>query len=149
VPRRRVDPDVDVRSGDDERRLEWDVVLAVAVGGIAGAEARYGLGVLAPHGAHQFPWTTLAINVAGCLLIGILIGVLESLAHPPRLARPLLGTGVLGGFTTFSTFSVDVDTLVHAGRWEIAAGYVVATVVLCIVAVAVALAATARLGRAR
>jgi CrcB protein len=141
-----IDPDVELV---DRRPLEWDIVAAVAIGGVVGAEARYGLGVLAPHSAHQFPWTTVAINVAGCLLIGVLMGVLGNLQHPPRLARPLLGTGVLGGFTTFSTFSVDVDTLAHAGRWGLAAGYLVVTAVVCIVAVAAALAAVARLGATR
>jgi fluoride exporter len=141
-----IDPDVELV---DRRPLEWDIVAAVAIGGVVGAEARYGLGVLAPHSVHQFPWTTVAINVAGCLLIGVLMGVLGNLQNPPRLARPLLGTGVLGGFTTFSTFSVDVDTLAHAGRWGLAAGYLVVTAVLCFVAVAVALTAVARLGASR
>jgi CrcB protein len=141
VPDESIDPDVEAI---DRPRLEWDVVAAVAVGGVLGAEARYGLGVLAPHSPHQFPWTTLVINVLGCLLIGVLMGVLGRQADPPRLARPFLGTGILGGFTTFSTFSVDVDTLAHHGRWGVAVAYLVATAVLCFVAVAVAGQATAR-----
>ena len=113
-------------------RLEWDVVLAVALGGIAGAEARYGLGLLAPHDPGRFPWMTLAINVAGCVLIGVLLATLATLAHPPRLARPLLGTGLLGGFTTFSTFSVDLVQLLDRHCWGLAAGYLLATVVVCV-----------------
>lgn len=136
-----IDPEVEAV---DRGRLEWDVIAAVAVGGVLGAEARYGLGVLAPHSPHQFPWTTLAVNVVGCLLIGVLMGVLSRRPRPPRLARPFLGTGILGGFTTFSTFSVDVDTLAHAGRWGVAVAYLLATAVLCFAAVAIAVQATAR-----
>lgn len=70
----------------------------VALGGALGASARYGL-------AEQFPgiWTVLVINVAGSLLLGILAAMLS----PDRLLRLFLGVGVLGGFTTFSTFAVD------------------------------------------
>jgi CrcB protein len=146
VPDQPIDPDVEAV---DRSRLEWDVVAAVAIGGVLGAEARYGLGVLEPHATGQFPWMTLAINVAGCLLIGVLMGVLANLERPPRLARPFIATGILGGFTTFSTFAVDIDTLAHAGRWGLAAGYLASTAALCFAAVAVALAVTARFGAAR
>jgi CrcB protein len=146
VPEPPIDPDVEAA---DRRPLEWDVLAAVALGGVLGAEARYGLGVLAPHSAHQFPWMTVAINVAGCLLIGVLMGVLASFGHPPRLARPFLGTGLLGGFTTFSAFAVDVAALAHAGRWGLAAGYLVITAALCFAAVDVGLWATARRRGAR
>jgi CrcB protein len=123
-----VDPDV----GPVGRPLEWDVVLAVALGGIVGAEARYGLGLLAPHGPSGFPWMTLLINLVGCALIGVLLATLAGLARPPRLARPLLGTGLLGGFTTFSTFSVDLVQLLEQHCWGRAAGYLLATVVACV-----------------
>lgn len=125
-----VDPD-GVKS-----RVEWDAVAAVAVGGVAGAEARYWLGTLAPHGVQGFPWMTLLINIVGCALIGALIAALARAARPPRLARPLLGTGVLGGFTTFSTFCVDIVTLADAGCWGRAIGYLLATVAACLLGVA-------------
>jgi CrcB protein len=79
------------------------VVAAVSAGGVVGALARYGLGVLFPS-----PWTTFAINVSGCLLIGVLMVLIDELWPPHRLLRPFLGTGVLGGYTTFSTYAVDV-----------------------------------------
>jgi CrcB protein len=126
-----VDPDV----GPEDRRLEWDVVAAVAIGGVAGAQARYALGLLDRHSAQQFPWMTLVINAVGCLLIGAVIAGLGRAARPPRLARPLVGTGLLGGFTTFSTFSVDIVVLVDAGCWGRAAGYLLATVVACLLGV--------------
>nr|AYC79623.1 fluoride efflux transporter CrcB [uncultured bacterium] len=126
-----VDPDL----GPDERRLEWDVVAAVALGGVAGAEARYALGLLDRHSAQQFPWMTLVINAVGCLLIGALLAALSRAERPPRLTRPLLGTGVLGGFTTFSTFSVDVVVLVDNECWGRAIAYVFATVTACLLGV--------------
>jgi CrcB protein len=135
-----VDPDV----GPEDRRLEWDVVAAVAIGGVAGAEARYALGLLDQHSAQQFPWMTLVINAVGCLLIGALMAGLGRAARPPHLVRPLVGTGVLGGFTTFSTFSVDLVVLVDAGCWGRAGGYLLATVVACVLGVAAGAALVGR-----
>lgn len=80
---------------------EARVLGAISAGGVLGALARYGLGVWFPH----VPWTTLVVNATGCLLIGVLM-VLITGAHP--LVRPFLGVGVLGGYTTFSTYVVDV-----------------------------------------
>ena len=129
---------------EDLPRWEWDVVLAVAIGGVAGAEARYGLDLLDKHGAEQFPWMTLLINVVGCALIGVLIAALARSARAPRLARPLLGTGVLGGFTTFSTFNLDLVTLVDHHCWGRAVAYLVATVVACLLGVIAGTAVVAR-----
>jgi CrcB protein len=126
-----VDPDV----GPEDRRLEWDVVAAVAVGGVAGAEARYALGLLDQHSAEQFPWMTLVINAAGCVLIGVVMALLARRSGAPRLARPLFGTGFCGGFTTFSTFSVDLVVLVDHACWGRAGGYLLATVAACVLGV--------------
>jgi fluoride exporter len=123
-------------AGAKHGRVEWDAVAAVALGGVAGAEARYWLGTLDRHGPHGFPWMTLLINLLGCVLIGALIAALARASRPPRLARPLLGTGVLGGFTTFSTFCVDVVALADAGCWGRAVGYLFATVAACLLGVA-------------
>lgn len=117
------------------RRSDWDIVLAVAAGGIAGAEARYGLSTAFPSSSGGFPWATFTVNVSGCLLIGALMVILLELTTPHRLARPFLGVGVLGGYTTYSTFAVDVQRLVLAHRPGIALAYVGATVVGCIGAV--------------
>jgi CrcB protein len=81
----------------------------IALGGVIGSLSRYGLAEGFPHAAGSFPWATFATNVAGCFLIGILLALLTPLSHP--LLRPFLGTGILGGFTTFSTFAVDTDKL--------------------------------------
>jgi CrcB protein len=88
------------------------VLGAVALGGIIGSLARYGLATAIPHAAGGFPWATFLTNVTGCLAIGILFARLTPRSHP--LLRPFLGTGVLGGFTTFSTYTVETQKLLHA-----------------------------------
>lgn len=113
------------------RRASWDVLAVVAAGGALGAAARYGAGLAWPHHPGGFPWATLVVNVVGCVAIGVLAG----LAPRHRLARPFLGTGVLGGFTTFSTYAVDARTLVDAGRPVAAATYVAGTLVAALAAV--------------
>jgi CrcB protein len=117
-------------------RGQGPVVGVVALGGAVGASARYGAGLLWPNsGPAQFPWTTLLVNVAGCALIGVLlVAVTEGRpAHP--LVRPFLGTGVLGGFTTFSTYAVDVHRLLAAGRPGPGLAYLGLTLVAAMTAV--------------
>jgi CrcB protein len=79
----------------------------VALGGALGSLARYGIAVLLPHGRGDLPVATLLVNVTGCFLLGVLV------ARRPDapVLRPFLGTGVLGGFTTFSAFAVESDRL--------------------------------------
>ncbi len=142
-----IDPDVDLHvpaQVAETRPREWDLLAAVAIGGVIGAEARYGLGELIPHSSAQFPWATLAINASGCFLIGVLMVILLEVVRPHRLARPFLGVGILGGYTTFSTFAVDIARLVHAHRPLIALGYVLATVAAGAVAVVMATSLTRR-----
>jgi fluoride exporter len=85
------------------------VLGVVALGGIIGSLARYGLAEALPHGSADFPWSTFTTNVLGCFAIGVLLTRLTPRSHP--LLRPFLGTGILGGFTTFSTFAVDTEKL--------------------------------------
>jgi CrcB protein len=117
-------------------RVPWDAVAVVAAGGVLGAEARYGIGEALPHTTTEFPWATVLINASGCLAIGVLLVVLLERTTPHRLWRPFLAVGVLGGYTTFSSFSVDVLELLHHHCWFRAAAYLVATLVSCPLAVA-------------
>lgn len=98
------------------------------LGGALGAGARHlvGKAMLAWLGA-SFPWGTLSINLSGSLLMGLLVGMLLrwQLGEPWRL---FLAVGVLGGFTTFSSFSLDAVTLVERGALAAALGYVLASV---------------------
>ncbi|HEX4978993.1 MAG TPA: fluoride efflux transporter CrcB [Acidimicrobiales bacterium] len=107
-------------------------LLAVAAAGAAGAVARYGLG--RAFATRDFPWTTLAVNVAGSLALGLLLGgVASRWQESVRLAATV---GFLGAFTTFSTFSYEATELVRDGRAPAALAYVGASVVLGLAAAA-------------
>lgn len=109
------------------------MLAAVAAGGALGALARYGLGVAWPSAPGGFPAATFVVNVSGCLAIGALLALVER-RPAGRLVRPFLGGGVLGGYTTFSTYVLDIYDALAAGRTLVAAGYLVGTVVAALVA---------------
>ena len=152
VPR---DPDVDLRVRAQRWELaghRLDVLGTIALGGVLGAEARYGLSVVLPHAPGAWPWATLLTNVSGCLLIGVLMAVITDLVEPHRLVRPFLGVGVLGGYTTFSTYSTDLVQMLDAGRPLLALGYLAVTPLGALAAVWAGTALTraaARLGARR
>ncbi|WP_431876468.1 FluC/FEX family fluoride channel [Micromonospora marina] len=147
----RVDPDVDLRVPADRKELSEHpaaVLGVIAAGGVFGALARAGAQSAVPHQAGGFPWATFAVNVTGCLLIGVLTAALAARpAHP--LTRPFLGVGVLGGFTTFSAYAVDAQRLLAGGAAGTAAVYLAATVLAALAAVAAGDAVTARVLAAR
>jgi CrcB protein len=116
------------------------------VGGVIGAEARYGLGLALPHDGAGWPWSTLLVNTSGCVLIGALMVLLTERGPVHPLLRPLLGIGVLGGYTTFSTYAVDVLSMVGAGRGAAALGYLLVTPVLAVLGVTAGTVLTRRLG---
>jgi len=122
---------------------DWPVLAAVGGGGVAGALARYGLQEAWPHDVGGFPWATFWVNVSGCLLIGVLMTVLAEVAPGHRLVRPLLGVGVLGGYTTFSTYAVDVRQGLAAGAAGTSLLYLFGTVSAALVAVWAGAAGTA------
>jgi CrcB protein len=86
--------------------LSWKVWAAVAVGGFTGTEIRYLLGLVFPEPPGSYPWTTLAINVAGSLLLGWLTAAWASGARSPRWLQAGLGPGLIGSFTTFSAVAL-------------------------------------------
>lgn len=110
-------------------------LLLVALGGALGATARYltGIGAVRLMG-HGFPWATLIVNIVGSLCMGLLIGWLARRGGPVQPAQLFLATGVLGGFTTFSAFSLDAVTLWERGETALAFGYVSASVIMSIAA---------------
>jgi CrcB protein len=93
---------------DPTSRPPLPVLAAISAGGVLGALSRYGIGVAWPHDPRAFGWSTWLVNVSGCLLIGVLMVLITRLRPEQRLIRPFWGVGVLGGYTTFSTASVDV-----------------------------------------
>ncbi|WP_066371231.1 fluoride efflux transporter FluC [Herbidospora mongoliensis] len=128
------------------RDVPWPTFGVISAGGVAGSLLRYGLGVLFPS-APGFPWTTLAINVTGCLLIGVLMVAITEIRAAPAWVRPLLGVGVLGGFTTFSTYIVDIGLLLDGDAPRAALIYLVTTPLLALAAVWIGSAATRAAGR--
>jgi CrcB protein len=109
--------------------------LAVAVGGAIGAVSRYGLDRLIERRSDSlFPWSTFAINLAGCLVIGIVIAALVDRHHTPVWVRAGVVIGVIGGFTTFSTFAQEGLDLFET-HVATAFAYVVSSVTLGIAAV--------------
>lgn len=109
------------------------LILAVALGGALGSVARYlvGIGSGKLFGL-EFPWGTLIINVAGSFLIGVFVELFALKWDLPQTGRVFLTVGICGGFTTFSTFSLDTYVLIERGEFWPAAAYIVGSVVLSI-----------------
>ena len=110
-------------------------ILAIALGGALGSVLRYGVYVgTGKMLGMSFPWGTLIVNVAGSFLIGVLTGVFANIWQPSQEMKLFLVTGFLGGFTTFSTFSLDFSNLWSEGATAMAAGYAVASVAFSVLA---------------
>ncbi|WP_051819154.1 fluoride efflux transporter CrcB [Streptomyces sp. NRRL S-920] len=124
---------------------QGQIVAAVAVGGGIGASARYGVSLLWPVAAHDFPWATLAVNALGCAVIGVFMVLITHVWAAHRLVRPFFGTGVLGGFTTFSTYAVDIERLASGGHARTALAYLALTLLVALAAVGSAAWTTRRL----
>nr|WP_203590633.1 fluoride efflux transporter CrcB [Streptomyces sp. SID13031] len=107
----------------------------IAAGGAIGASARYLIGLGWPTPAGSLPWATMVINVSGCALIGVLMVLVADVWAGQRLLRPFVGTGILGGFTTFSTYAVDLQQLIADRHPVTALTYLFATVIGAIAAV--------------
>lgn len=130
----------------DALRTVPPIVLgAVALGGVIGSLARYGLLVAFPPQPGRFETATFLANAVGGLLIGALMVVVTDIAPDRRLLRPFLGAGVLGGFTTFSTFIVGVGRAVDADAALLALAYATATIAAALAAAATGMWATRRL----
>jgi CrcB protein len=143
-----VDPDVDLRLArqrtETAGRRRWPLLAAVACGGALGALARHALTLAVPARPHGFPWGTFTVNAVGCALIGVVMVLVSDLrpgqgrwraALGHRLARPFLGVGVLGGFTTFSTYAVETAGRLADGRPGVAPAYLAATPLVALAAV--------------
>ncbi len=134
-----VDPDLPLEQAlsarpRGRRNRRWDIVLVVAAGGALGGGARWALNQLWPTTPGGFPWSTLVENVLGCLLLGFLLVFLVDVWPPTRYARPFLGIGVLGGFTTFSAYTADTGELLRAGQPPTALVYLFGTLALALAA---------------
>lgn len=122
--------------------------LIVFLGAGVGGALRHGVNLaVARLGWTAFPAGTLAVNVTGSFLMGVIAGYFALKAHVPQHWRLFLTTGILGGFTTFSAFSLDAALLYERGKAGLAAAYVFGSVVLSIAALAVALAVVRSVAR--
>jgi CrcB protein len=135
-----VDPDVDPR----DPVAGWDVLAVVALGGALGSLARWGLTEAAGTRAGAVPWATVAENVSGSLALGVLMVLVAEVWPGSRYLRPFAGVGLLGGWTTFSTYALDARTLLAHDRAAAAVLYVGGSLVLGLVAVLVGLRVTRR-----
>jgi CrcB protein len=115
-------------------------LLLASLGGAIGAGLRFMVGSVAIRFMGvSFPWATLIVNVVGSLLMGILIGILARRTGTPNEVRIFLATGILGGFTTFSAFSLDAINLWQRGESTVAAGYVLSSVLFSLFALFIGL----------
>ncbi len=115
--------------------------LLAGLGGALGALGRWGIEEAVP--AADWPWPTLLVNLTGCLLLGVLLGLLAERRPEATGLRTFVGAGVLGGFTTFSAFAVETVDLLRAGAVSAAGAYVLASVAGGVLAVAIGLRAAA------
>ena len=109
------------------------ILLSVALGGAVGAVGRYLVGIYS--GAwfgDGMPWSTFLVNIAGSFLLGVFVALSALVWSPSASLRAFIAVGVLGGFTTFSAFSLDVVLLAERGRLGTAALYAAASAVLAI-----------------
>ena len=120
----------------------------VALGGALGAVARYGIsGWVYDRVGETFPWGTIVVNVLGCLALGAVVRWLQVSAVSPEL-RPFLTIGLLGAFTTFSTFSYETVALLQEGQWLRAGLYVGGSVALGLIAMVAGMALVTTVVRA-
>jgi CrcB protein len=109
--------------------------LIVGMGGAIGSMLRYGGSILSlKMGIHNFPWGTMTINILGSLCIGLIIGLLAHLQNWSEEVRLFAVVGLLGGFTTFSAFSLDTVLLFERGQYLYAGLYVAGSVLISIAA---------------
>ena len=126
-------------------RFRPDILSAIAAGGAVGAPARYLIGRAVHISPGSFPWGTFWVNLTGSFVLGLLLTLIVERWPPTRYVRPFAAVGFLGAYTTFSTFGVEADRLIAAGRIAVAAAYVVGTLVGAVAAVYLGIS-LARLG---
>ena len=109
-------------------RRDWREITAIFVGGASGTALRAGLAEAFPHSATAWPWPTFAVNIVAAFLLGYFVTRLQERLPLSAYRRPLLGTGLCGGLSTFSTMQVEILKMISAGDWGLAAGYTAASI---------------------
>lgn len=111
----------------DLLRDRWDVLLVISAGGALGSLGRWGVGQLQPWTGSGFPWGTFVANLTGAFALGILLVFVHEVWPPGRYLRPFVGVGLLGGYTTFSTYMLETQDLLLDGRVSVAMIYLFGT----------------------
>jgi CrcB protein len=109
-------------------RADWRTIAAIFAGGALGTLARAAFAEAFPHAATAWPWPTFGVNVAAAFLLGYFVTRLQERLPLSAYRRPLLGTGICGGLSTFSTMEVEILKMISAGDWGLAVGYAAASV---------------------
>jgi fluoride exporter len=138
LPHPSITPEIDMRGEGDiyrfdrrrrARQVQGVIVVALACGGVFGALCRYAISLAIPTETGEFPWSTFLINLSGSAVLGFVLILLIEQFPRGRLARPVIGTGIIGAYTTFSTFEVDTVELIRDGHVASAVTYMTASVV--------------------
>lgn len=127
------------------RSRRSDVALVIAAGGALGGGARWLVNQALPTSSGQFPWSTFLENVTGCFLLAVVMVFLLDVWPPHRYARPFIGIGVLGGYTTFSAYTSDTRVLLDTGQPVLALTYLFGSVAAGLFAVVAGLSLTRKL----
>lgn len=125
--------------------MTWQTYLGVMAGGAAGVGARLFLSnYIANQFGQSFPWGTLIVNVSGCFIIGLFSGITgpDGLFMTSPLVRQIITIGILGGFTTFSAFSLQTISLLADGEFFYGASNIVASLLFCLAGTWLGLAMT-------
>ena len=126
------------------------LLAAIAAGGMLGSLGRYAVGLVLPHTGAAFPWATFLVNLTGAAAMGVLVVWVLSMDRPHPWLRPFLGVGVLGGWTTFSSYAVEGRDLFASGSAWLGLTYVLGSLALGLFAVGVGVTAGEHLfGRRR
>ena len=123
---------------------DYRELAAVFAGGALGALARAALNTLVVRDPEHWPWSTFTVNIVGAFLVGYFTTRLLERLPLSSYRRPLLGTGLCGGLTTFSTMQVETLKMIEHGHWGMAIGYTVSSIVLGLLAVHLATALVRR-----
>jgi fluoride exporter len=110
-------------------RADGRTVAAIFAGGALGTLARAGLAEAFPHAATAWPWPTFAVNIVAAFLLGYFVTRLQERLPLSSYRRPLLGTGLCGGLSTFSTMQVEILKMIEAHAWGLAVAYAAASIV--------------------
>jgi CrcB protein len=125
-------------------RIDHRELAAIFVGGALGTLLRAALAEAFPHPATAWPWPTFTVNIVAAFLLGYFVTRLQERLPLSSYRRPLLGTGLCGGLSTFSTMQVEILKMLDAGAWGLAAGYTAASIAVGYAAIHLATAMVRR-----